>query len=184
MSAEDELLQLARDRDGQMEAALGTMLIGSPGMLVRQLRHDLSRQTEHRRMKRADEKTPRLETLQGGVTKLVCEETEFFSGARLSFELQLDREQRGWRVMSFEFHLRLPSERNIDMVRIELNSEASDDPLRIPRCHLHVGESKAHIPFPIMNPRLILSLICEHIEPDFGVSASQSGAGRRTRRRP
>jgi hypothetical protein len=181
LSAEDELLQLAQDRDGQMEAALGAMLIESPGMLVRQLRHDLSRQTERKRMKRADEKTPRLETIQNGVTELACEEAEFLSGALLSFKLQLDPEQRGWRVMSFEFHLRLPTERNINMVRIELNSEASHDPLKVPRCHLHVGDSQAHIPFPIMNPRLILSLICEHIEPDFGVSASQSRAGRKRR---
>jgi hypothetical protein len=94
----------------------------------------------------------------------------------------LDREQRGWRVMLFEFHLRLPSERNINMVRIELNSQASYDPL-IPRCHLHVGGSQAHIPFPIMNPRLILSLVCEHIEPDFGISAGQSRAGRKRRGR-
>jgi hypothetical protein len=166
---EDELLQLARERDNQMEAALGVMLIESPGLLVRQLRHDLSRQTERRRMKRAEEKTPLLETLQNGVTKLLCDEAEFSSGARLSFELQLNRGQRGWRIMSFEFHLRLPTERNINMVRIELNSEASGNPLRIPRCHLHVGDSQAHIPFPIMNPRLILSLICEYIEPDFGV---------------
>ena len=156
-----------------MEAVLGAMLIEPPGMLVRQLRHDLSRLTERRRMKRADEKIPRLETLQDGVTKLVCEEAEFVSGARLSFELQLDHEQRGWRVISFEFHIRLPTERNINMVRIELNSEPSHDPLRVPRCHLHVGDSQAHIPFPIMNPRLILFLICEHIEPDFGVVGAQ-----------
>jgi hypothetical protein len=70
------------------------------------------------------------------------------------------------------------------MVRIHLNPATLHDPLRVPRCHLHVGDSQAHIPFPIMNPRLILSLICEHIEPDFGVVASQSGAGRKTRHKP
>lgn len=43
---------------------------------------------------------------------------------------------------------------------------------------------EAHVPFPIMNPRLILSLFCEHIEPDFGVAAGQSAAGRRTRHKP
>jgi hypothetical protein len=184
LSADDELLQLALDRDSQMEGVLGAMLIESPGLLVRQLRYDLSRQTERKRMKRADEKIPQLETLQDGITKLVCEEAVFFSGARLSFELQLDREQRGCRVLSFEFHLRLPTERNINMVRIELNSEASRDPLRVPRCHLHVGDSAAHIPFPVMNPRLILSLICEHIEPDFGVVAEQGRVGKKSRRRP
>jgi hypothetical protein len=94
LSAEDELLQLARDRDGQMEAALGGMLIESPGLLVCQLRHDLSRQTERKRMKRAEERIPHLETIQNGVAKLACEDVEFFSDARLSFQLQLDRTAR------------------------------------------------------------------------------------------
>ena len=156
-----------------MEAALGAMLIESPALLGRELRQDLLRQFDHGRMKDTHGRVPELATLAGGINELKCEGAEFFSGARLSFELQLNREQRGWRVISFEFHLRLASGRNINMFRIELNSEASRDPVRIPRCHLHVGDSGAHVPFPIMHPRLILSLICEHIEPDFGIAADQ-----------
>ena len=38
MSAEVDLLHLARDRDSQMETALGAMLIESPAVLGRQLR--------------------------------------------------------------------------------------------------------------------------------------------------
>jgi hypothetical protein len=54
------------------------------------------------------------------------------------------------------------------MVRSHLNEISSHDPLAIPRCHMHIADSEAHVPFPVMNPRLILYLICEHIEPDFG----------------
>jgi hypothetical protein len=31
-----------------------------------------------------------------------------------------------------------------------------------------IGDSQAHVLFPIMSPRLIVHLICEHIEPDLG----------------
>jgi hypothetical protein len=29
---------------------------------------------------------------------------------------------------------------------------------------MHIGDSRAHVPFPIIHPRLILYLICERIE--------------------
>jgi len=62
----------------------------------------------------------------------------------------------------------LECERQVKMLRIHLNGEPWYDPLTVPRCHLHIGDSRAHIPFPVTNPRLILHLLCEHIEPDLG----------------
>jgi hypothetical protein len=156
-----------------------------PDHLRRQLRDYLvSQADDYDRMRHPDDRVPHLTTVQGGLNELTCPGAEFADGGRLLFDIQLEESQRGWVVEQFKFELHLPSSRNINMVRIELNSQASHDPLRVPRCHLHVGDSGAHIPFPIMNPRLILSLICEHIEPDFGVVASQSGAGRKTRHKP
>lgn len=166
-----------------METALGAMLIESPALLGRELRQDLSRQFDHSRMKDTHGRVPQLETVEGGLNELTCPEAEFADGGRLLFDIQLEKSQRGWLVKRFRFHLHVPPSRTIGMVRIHLNPETWHDPVRIPRCHLHVGDSQAHIPFPIMNPRLILSLICEHIEPDFGVVAEQRGLARKTRRK-
>lgn len=167
-----------------METALGAMLIESPALFGRHLRQDLSRQIDSGRMKRTDDRIPQLAAVPGGLNELECPGAEFADGGRLLFNIQLEESQRGWLIKRFRFHLHLPPSRNIKMVRIHLNPETWHDPVRIPRCHLHVGDSSAHIPFPIMNPRLILSLICEHIEPDFGGFAGQSGAGRKTRHKP
>ena len=184
MSVEDELLQLARERENETHAALQEMFV-KPDHLRRQLRDYLVRQADdYDRMRRPDDRVPQLTTVHGGLNELACPGAEFADGGRLLFDIQLEESQRGWLVKRFRFHLHLPPSRNIKMIRIHLNPETWHDPLRVPRCHLHVGDSGAHIPFPIMNPRLILSLICEHIEPDFGVSAGQSGVGRKTRHKP
>ena len=79
----------------------------------------------------------------------------------------MEQEQGGWLVKRFKFHLHL-ARRSINMVRIHLNQEGGHDPLNVPRCHFHIGDSKAHIPFPIMSPRLTLHLLCEYVEPDLG----------------
>jgi hypothetical protein len=134
-------------------------------------------------MKETYGKVPKLRTTQGGLEELTCPGAEFASGGRLVFDIQLENTQRGWLVKRFRFHVALPPSRNIHMVRIHLNRETLHDPLRIPRYHLHVGDSAAHIPFPIMNPRLILSLICEYIEPDFGLSAGRERDRQKRQRR-
>jgi hypothetical protein len=164
---EDDLINLARMREAQSEAVLSKMLLESPSYLRRQLRHYISRQVDRGRMKRPDEGIPRLETFQGGLDQLSCERAEFYSGTWLSFKIELRQQQGGWALERFQFHVHLV-ERRIHMVRIHLNNQTLHDPLAVPRCHLHIGGSKAHVPFPVMNPRLILDLICEHIERDFG----------------
>lgn len=72
-------------------------------------------------------------------------------------------------MREFEFHIYLPDTRRVKMVRIHLNATASHDPLKVARCHMHIDDGDAHVPFPVLNPRLILHLICEHLEPDFGI---------------
>jgi len=59
--------------------------------------------------------------------------------------------QRGWSIQRFRFGLRFAG-RSIKMIRIHLNGAGSHDPLKVPRCHFHIGASGAHIPFPIMVP--------------------------------
>jgi len=168
VTIENELLGLARAREAKTERALAEMLLEPPDRLRRQLRDYLSRQADRGRMKRADEKIPQLAALQGGLNELACPEAKFSSGARLEFKIQLEEQQRGWLVKRFRFHVHLPRARSINMVRIHLNAETWHDPLAVPRCHMHIGDSQAHVPFPIMDPRLILHLICKDVEPDFG----------------
>jgi hypothetical protein len=167
LSLEDDLLALARDRENASESNLSLMMVDHPDKLRRHLRHYLAEQTNHGRLKQTYE-VPRLDALEGGLQELVCEGIEFWSDCKLSFNIQMEQEQGGWFVGRFRFHLHLVR-RNINMVRIHLNQECGHDPLNVPRCHFHIGDSKAHIPFPLMSPRLMLHLLCDHIEPDLGL---------------
>lgn len=168
MSWEDELIALAHDRENASEAILAQMMVDHPGRLRLQLRHYLAEQANRGNLKRTYEYCPRLETHEGGLQELVCEEVEFRSDSSLKFNVQMEQVQAGWLVKRFRYHLHLPG-RSISMVRIHLNQEVGHDPLNVPRCHFHIGDSRAHIPFPIMSPRLMLHLICEHIELDVGL---------------
>jgi hypothetical protein len=169
VSIEDELLRLARERETKADSALAEMVMEPPNQLLRHLRAYLARQVDHGRIKRTNERILQLAAVQGGLNELACPGVHFSSGARLEFNLQLEDMQRGWLVKRFRFHLRLPRARSINMIRIHLNAEAWHDPLAVPRCHMHIGDSQAHVPFPITDPRLILHLICENVEPNLGI---------------
>jgi hypothetical protein len=168
MSVEEELLQIARERDAATEIALAELMLEPPDLLRRQFRVYLSRQVDYGRIRRTNERIPQLITVQGGLNELSCPELEFSSGVRLGFNIRLEEQQRGWLVKQFKFSVLLPERRGIRTVQIHLNAAGSHDSLNVPRCHMHIGNSRAHVPFPVMNPRLILHLICEHIEPDVG----------------
>jgi hypothetical protein len=168
VSIEGKLEQLAREREGRTDGALIEMLLEPPDVVRRELRDYLSRQVDHGRMKRTIERFPQLATIAGGLNELACPEAQFSSGARLQFNVQLEEKQRGWLVRRFRFHVFLPQTRSVNTVLIHLNAETGRHPLVVPRCHMHVGGSQAHVPFPVMDPRLILYFICDHVEPDFG----------------
>ena len=173
MSWEDELRALARDRENAHEALLAQILVDHPATLLRQLRHYLAEQANRGKLKHTYDHSPRLETREGGLQELVCEDVEFRSDSSLNFNVLLGWQQAGWLIKRFEFHLHFAG-RSIKMVRIHLIQDRliqdrGHDPLDVPRCHFHIGDSRAHIPFPIMSPRLILHLICEHIEADVGL---------------
>ncbi len=174
MSWEDELRALASERETAGGSVPSQLMIDHPANLRRQLRHYLGVQADLGRLKKTYD-GPTMDTREGGVQELVCDGVEFWSDSRLTFYIKLRQEQAGWHVKEFEFHLHLVS-RTVGMVRVHLNDYQSDprriDPLRIPRCHFHIGDSEAHIPFPQMSCRLILHLLCEYIEPDLGASRS------------
>ena len=161
------MTELARDRDEASHSNPSQITIEQPSTLLRQLRFYLAERANYGRLKRTYQ--PVLESLGGGLLTLMCDDVEFESDSTLSFKIGLKQEQRGWLIEKFQFHLKF-SGRGVSMVRIHLNRTDWHDPLKIPRCHFHVGDSRAHIPFPIMSPRLTLYLLCEHIEPDFGLT--------------
>jgi hypothetical protein len=167
LSWEDELKALARDRENAYHSSLTQMMVDHPGALRRQLRHYLAEQADYGKLKQTYDHVPRLESQAGGLQELVCEEVEFWSDSS-TFNVQMEQERTGWLIKRFRFHLHL-SRRSINMIRIHLNLEPGHDPLNVPRCHFHIGDCKAHIPFPAMSPRLLLHLLCEQIEPDLGL---------------
>jgi hypothetical protein len=144
------------------------MMFDHPSKIRLQLRSDLARQVDLGRLKRSDDRVIQLSPPANDLQQLTCPTVEFFSDSTLAFEILLERLQRGWLMKRFKFDLHLSGRRGIRMIRIHLNEKVGHDPVKVPRCHFHIGDSKAHIPFPIMSPRLIVHLICEHIEPDVG----------------
>jgi len=167
LNPEDELAKLARLRDGATQAALDALRV-EPAHLLRHIRHYLKRQTDHRVFSHLKENAIELTTIREGMQELACKRLEFSSGSELNFCLRLQPSQRGALIKQFYFHVKLAGPRPIGMVRIHLNPNSGHDPLSVPRCHLHVDHSRPHVPFPVFDPRLILQLVCEHIEPDIG----------------
>lgn len=167
MRWEDELTELAQERENVCQANFSQIMVDHPGNLRLQLRSYLAVQADYHRLKRTYDNRPRLDTHAEGLQELVCDEVEFQSDSRLDFKVEMRREGTGWLIQRFQFHLHLAG-RSINMIRIHLNQDVGHDPLRVPRCHFHIGDSEAHIPFPLMSPRLMLHLICEHIEVDLG----------------
>ena len=66
-----------------IDVAIGEMLLDTPDMLRREIRAYLSRQVDHKRMKRT-QGIPQLETIDGEINQLECSWAEFSSGARLA----------------------------------------------------------------------------------------------------
>ena len=169
MSLDDELQRLALDREQAFELALDALDLEPPDRLLRQLRAYLADQEDHGRIKHLEEKSVHLEYQTDGIQELDCHAVRFASGSTLDFKVRMKKRQTGWRITQFMFHLHLPNARTISMVRIHLNTQRTRDPLVVPRCHLHIGGGRrAHVPFPIMSPRLTLHLVCHEIEPDIG----------------
>jgi len=154
------------------KSELDALDVDPPDRLRIQLRAYLAVQQDQRRIGTPVERLIFLSSRTDGIQELDCPEVNFASGSRLHFKISLEKHQTGWRLIQFLFHLRLPAERTVDMVRIHLNKQQAREPLLVPRCHMHIGGgSRAHVPFPIMSPRLILHLICDVIEPDVGTNS-------------
>jgi hypothetical protein len=161
---------LAREREDAYENALATMDVNGSSQL-RDLRAYLGRLFDRKCIKEPVEKAVQLQQEKDGVNKLTCSSVKFVSESRLEFTIWMEPQPPGWRISEFEFNLILPRQRDITAVLVHLNAERGRDCLKVPRCHLQIGRAgkhgKAHIPFPVMSPLLMLHLICEVIEPDF-----------------
>jgi hypothetical protein len=170
LSIEDELQRLALEREDACESALDELDLDPPDFLLRQMRAYLADQEDHARIKHFAEKSVQLSQQTDGIQKLECLAVQFASGSSLDFNIRMKKRQTGWRVTDFEFNLHLPRARKVNTVCVHLNVSRTRDALVVPRCHLHIGGGKrAHVPFPIMNPRLTLQVVCDVIEPDVGL---------------
>jgi hypothetical protein len=170
LSIEDELRRLALEREAAFESALDELDLDPPDLLLRRMRAYLAEQVDHGRIKHSAEKSVQLSQQTDGIQKLECHAVQFASGSSLDFYIRMKNQQTGWRMTEFEFNLRLPPARKVSMVCVHLNVQRTRDALVVPRCHLHIGGGKrAHVPFPIMSPRLTLQLVCDVIEPDVGL---------------
>jgi len=170
LSIEDELQRLAIEREDAFESALDELDLDPPDLLLRQMRAYLGDQEDHGRIKHFAERSVQLSQQTGGIQELECRAVHFASGSSLDFNIRMKKQQTGWRITQFKFHLHLPPTRKVSMMRIHLNVNRTRDALVVPRCHLHIGGGKrAHVPFPIMTPRLTLQLVCDVVEPDVGL---------------
>lgn len=166
MIIEDTLIKLARAGEDRFDASLAQIEIESPSRLCRELRFYMAELANRRILKRSDD-APQLKTISDLAQQITCPKAEFTSGATLMFEIELQKDQGNWSVRHCQFDLRLFG-RKVEMASVHLRPEATHEPHRVPRCHLHVRPSHVHIPFPATDPRLILYLMCEHVEPDLG----------------
>lgn len=101
MSAEDELLSIARQRESASEADLAGMWLDHPGTLRRQLRNDLARQVDLGRLKGLDDEIVRLNQLGNELQELVCPAVDFRSDSKLDFKIELEELQQGFRARRF-----------------------------------------------------------------------------------
>src|SRR5579862_5473519 len=101
---------MARERERASEAAIAFTLLGHPGTLRLELRHDLARQADFGRLKHSDN-VINLGAPTNGSQELVCPAVEFKSDSKLAFKLDLEERQQGWLVRRFQFHLHLSGRR-------------------------------------------------------------------------
>lgn len=92
---------------------------------------------------------------------------EFRSRAKLAFGVTLRVENARTRLLSYRFHLQLLPTSGIRFVRIDLNPVGHNDPLQVPRSHIHPGFPQIHLPYPVMTPLEVLDRIFHVIEPAF-----------------
>src|SRR2546428_2478643 len=112
---------MARERETVSEANVANMWLEHPGKLRLQLRSDLARQVDLKKLKRSDDGVINLHPGTNSLQELVCPGVEFWSDSKLNFKVELEALQQGWIVKRFQFHLHLALTRSIQMVRIHLN---------------------------------------------------------------
>lgn len=102
---------------------------------------------------------PRTEREPGGI--------EFESGAHLTFGITLRDDSTGAKLVGYRYRLDLPNTSGLRFIRIDLNREPHENPLEVPRSHIHPGFENVHLPFPVMSPLDVLDRIFDVIEPAF-----------------
>jgi hypothetical protein len=89
----------------------------------------------------------------------------FRSGARLTFGVTVRKLEEGAGLLSYRFYLRLPERCPLTFLRFDLNAKPHEDPLREPRCHIHLGLEHVRVPSLVLSPLEVLDRLFFVIEP-------------------
>jgi hypothetical protein len=114
--------------------------------------------------------TPRRALVNLGPSFDKGETTEHFrfdSGARLSFGITLDTDDKESRLLGYRFHYVSPEGKSPAFIRFDLSRELHGSPLIEPLCHMHPGHDDIRLPSIVMDPLHVLELVVHVVHPQF-----------------
>lgn len=173
MSTEAEAQRRALVLDERLDGAVRDFVLPDPKKLFLSLRNYLQQRADEGRAQNVFHKIRLLRengvatvNLGPSIDKGHTEQHFIFaSGARLSFWLSLRGEKRNWRLLAYRFHLHLPRA-PFEFLRFDLNEKGHPEPLREPRCHVHLGPN-VRLPFLVLPPVDLLDRLFFVVEPAF-----------------
>ena len=175
MSTEGRAQKRALLVEGRIDAAVRDLILPAPTALFVNLRAYLQERAERGVPQSLQDKIRlRRESGAAAITlgpSIDKGETEqhflFASGARLSFSLSLREETAGSRLIAYRYHLHLGSKAQFESLRFDLNKEQRANPLREPRCHVHLGTADVRLPGIVLDPFELLDRLFFVVEPGF-----------------
>jgi hypothetical protein len=175
LSIEGQTRDRALAVEGRIDAAVRNLIHPAPGALFRGLRTYLQQRADRGRSQNVHGKIQLLEksdvaaiTLGPSIDKGETDKHFLFaSGARLSFGLNLKAEEAGSRLIAYRYHLHLRPNTHFEFLRFDLNQEQHMDPLREPRCHIHLGTANVRVASVVLDPFELLDRLFLVVEPTF-----------------
>jgi hypothetical protein len=173
----------ARELDDHTSEKLQELRLPAPSLFLKELRAYLQALTDSRELRKGGVNLPRLnpspvdfpgcQQIDAGprLFKSASPEPaiELSSGAKVSLGVTLrPMDTRGSQLVAYRFHLELPHPGIIQYLGIDLNApKGTYDPLHQPRSHMHPGDHRVHVPYPVMHPLAILDRLIHVVAPSF-----------------
>jgi hypothetical protein len=161
--------------EGRIDGAVRNLILPAPTDLFRSLRAYLQQRAERGAGQNVQdmirlhrERNAAAITLGPSIDKGETDKHFLFpSGARLSFFLSLKAVEAGSRLIAYRYHLHLGSNARFEFLRFDLNKEQNANPLREPRCHIHLGTANVRVPAVVLDPFELLDCLFFVLEPGF-----------------